>query len=136
VNYMAIDGGLRTKFHQNCIGDWQAIETGIIASGVPDSNFCINGIEGWIEFKQTSANAVGMRPEQVGWILRRCRAGGRVYIAVRHKHEGGPRKGPPVDRLLLFHGTQAKELKDIGLKTQHIYEGWNWKEVADILTQS
>src|SRR5580765_135563 len=99
------DGNLRSIF-QTYIPQfhWQAVETWSTGQGVPDCNFCGKGIEGWIENKRTAAWKVDMLPEQVGWIERRLRAGGRVFIAVRRKHFGGIKKGKPEDELWLFNG--------------------------------
>lgn len=79
-----IDGDLRQIF-QRFIPDahWQSIETGSTGRGIPDVNYCFEGIEGWIEFKATEGWRVDVRPEQVAWIERRGRAGGRVFLAVR-----------------------------------------------------
>lgn len=116
------DGGLRPLFRQHVTGcDWQSVETAITGGGVPDSNYCLvgddgSGVEGWVEFKQTSGWAVTLRPEQVGWITRRCRYGGRVFIAVRRQNAGGVRRGDPVDELWLLRGSYARELLDRGLK--------------------
>jgi hypothetical protein len=96
-------------------GHWQAIETGGTGRGIPDSNFCHDGIEGWIEFKAATAWAVDIRPEQIGWIHRRARAGGRVWIAVRRRHAGGPRLGLAVDELWLIHGKHIREIARTGL---------------------
>jgi len=115
-----IDGGLRKLFHSKLRGfHWQTIESGLTGRGVPDSNFCGNGIEGWVEFKKTAVWAVGLRPEQIGWHLKRARAGGRTFIAVRRIHEGGPRKGPPVDQLWIFPGRMAEELATTGIAEEH-----------------
>lgn len=58
--------------------------------GTPDLNACINGVEFWIEFKQVKAMPKRddtpvfsgcLRPEQVVWLYKRSRVGGRCYIA-------------------------------------------------------
>lgn len=137
------DGNLRTlfrnylpKFH------WQTIETGLLGRGVPDSEYCYCGQSGWVEFKQTEAWAVDLDPEQVGWILRRRRAGGRAMIAVRQRCVAGPRRAAR-DLLWLVRGDYARELKDYGLKCDAravlgAWPGgpvnWPWIEVAHHLT--
>lgn len=140
---MAIDGGLRSIFRTKLtVGwHWQSIETGGTGLGVPDSNYCSNGIEGWIEYKQTEGWTVDLRPEQVSWITTRVLRGGQVFIAVRRKNQGGPRRGAPVDELWLWPGRLARELRENGLKTGEtpIYFGiggparWDWKEIERIL---
>ena len=113
-----IDGGLRSLFRANLPQfHWQSVETGLTGLGVPDSNFCAaGGIEGWVEYKQTDGWAVTLRPEQVGWLTRRARLGGRVWVAVRRCHTGGPRLGPPVDQLWLVPGRLAVAAATGGLR--------------------
>ena len=138
---MTIDGGLRKIFHTSLPRfHWQAVETGMTGLGVPDSNYCVGGVEGWIEFKFTTALAVNISGPQVGWIERRIRAGGRVTIAVRRTTTAGPRKGPATDGLWLYDGSSARELFSVGLKHQDRlghWDGppkkWNWREVDRLL---
>jgi hypothetical protein len=143
---MAIDGGLRKLFHQLKAGwHWQAVETGGTGLGIPDSNFCHRGIEGWCEYKLAEASAVGLRPEQYSWIDRRTRNGGRVFVAVRHQHQGGPRKGPPADSLYVVPGRLVEPLHRMGLdwvratdeqgpRAWHGGPGsWDWDAIAATL---
>jgi len=122
---MAIDGGLHALFKKHLPEvDWQRIETGGIAEGVPDVNGCHAGHEFWIEYKQTDTNLVGLRPMQVGWHLRRTHKGGHTFIAIRQHHTGGPRKGPARDTLWLVAGRHAGRLKECGLPPQPSGAGW------------
>lgn len=143
------DGGLRGLFrsHLRQHADMQAVETGLIAAGVPDLNYCASGAEGWIEMKQTDGWAVTLRPEQVGWLCRRARAGGRVFVAVRRWHDGGPRRGPAADELWLLAGRFAPDLKTMGLEWASSspallgrWHGgparWDWLAVLRALRQS
>lgn len=58
----------------------QRIETST-ASGVPDLNCCLRGVEFWIETKiMTPQQRVLLRPYQWAWIRRRSEAGGLVYV--------------------------------------------------------
>jgi hypothetical protein len=138
-----IDGGLRALFRQNLPRfDWCSIESGTTGGGIPDSNYCALGVEGWIEFKQTPGHAVTLRPEQVGWIMRRVRYGGRVWIAVRQQALAGPRRDAR-DVLWLISGRLAKEAKVGGLRGLEwhgdtlIEHGgpaqWDWDAVAATL---
>lgn len=138
---MAIDGGLRGLFIKNLVG-WhcQAIETGGVGCGIPDLNYCHGGVEGWIEMKQTAANAVNFDKEQVAWAERRLRTGGRVFAAVRRTTTAGPRKGPPTDALYLFHGAYIRSLYLDGLAACDpllVCHGpparWDWAAVKNIL---
>jgi hypothetical protein len=106
------DGGLRSIIHKHLksVGDFQAIETGLIGGGVPDSNFCIQGKEGWIECKRTSGWTISnMEPSQVAWAERRVRNGGRVFCAVRRLNDGGPRT-PKADELWLLPASAMRLL--------------------------
>lgn len=135
---MKLDGGLYDQFkkHLHPGIDWQRIETGGTGRGIPDVNFCYAGVEGWIENKKTSKWSANLRPEQVGWIDRRSRCGGRVWIAVRRLHEGGVRKGSAGDELWLIPGRLVIKLHEEGLHKVGIrpYEGgpsnWDWYSVA------
>ena len=129
------DGGLRTLFRQKFHSwQWTSIETGISAGGVPDSEFCTpDGVQGWIEFKQTKIFYVNIRPLQVGWLMRRCRYGGNAWIAVRRTHM---KDG---DQLWLMRGDQAEALCYDGLKGVHAlcWEGgperWYYDEIEGVL---
>lgn len=137
------DDGLRALFHKKLPAvHWQAIEVGAVGRGVPDTNFCWRGAEGWIEMKATDAHAVTLLPEQVGWISRRMRAGGRVFIATRQRHDGGSRKGDAVDALWVHEGWDAATLKAEGLLScppvLHTEGGpsrWDWDLVTSVLTE-
>lgn len=138
-----IDGGLRTIFRQNLPSfHWQSIESGLTGGGIPDSNACKNGIEFWIEYKKTDNNKIGLRPDQVGWHMRRSRVGGRSFIAVRYRHEGGPRRGMPVDTLYIYAGrdAQAVAISGLALTPLGMWPGgpsaWDWWAVNRILLRS
>jgi hypothetical protein len=139
-----IDGGLRRLFQEHLPHlHWQSIETGLTGRGVPDSNFCSDGTEGWIEFKWTAAWGVDLRPEQVGWHMRRARAGGLTRIAVRQQCAAGPRRGPAVDALWLLRGSFAADIRSGGLR--HLPSGsclgqwhngpanWDWPLIGRLL---
>lgn len=138
------DDGLRKLFHDNLRAGWhwQTIETGMTSKGVPDSNYCCRGFDGWVEMKATKEWAVTLRPEQVGWLDRRARNGGRVFVAVRRHCTAGPKR-PAADELWLCSGHYARELKDHGLRgcppaaVLGVWPGgpgaWGWDEVARLL---
>lgn len=135
------DGGLRKIWRERIIGadwHWQSIEVGAVGKGVPDINYCAlvprsmsyvgkekeaemvimdtsYGQEGWIENKWTDGWVVGLEPEQVAWILRRCRSGGLVTVAVRRRCEAGLRRAR-ADEIYLFRGTHARVVRDAGLR--------------------
>jgi hypothetical protein len=134
------DGGLASLFKSSLPAfHWQSVETWSTGQGVPDLNYCSGGVEGWVELKQTPANAVKVGPEQVAWIERRLRKGGRVYLAVRNKAAAGLRR-PAKDLLLLYKGDQVRALSQGGLSQClpiAFWSGgpprWNWDEVSSIL---
>ena len=135
------DNGLRALFKSNLpTVDWLAIENSV-SSGAPDHNGCVDGKEFWIEYKATSTNAIKFRPNQPAWIHRRVRHGGRVWIAIRHKHDGGVRLGKPVDDLILVHGEHMLNLVEHGVRgiRHHVFCGgdgpiaWDWALVLRAL---
>jgi hypothetical protein len=127
-----VDGGLRQVFRQKLPGHWQSIESGSTGGGIPDSNYCINGIEGWVEFKKTNGWAVRMRPAQVGWIFKRSLHSGRVWIGVRRKD----------DELWLVPGSMVRTLAEEGLKdlSVDVWNGgparWDWTAILSRLVSS
>ena len=63
-----------------------------------------------------------------------------MWIAVRHKHDGGVRIGAPVDTLWLFFGDVVLELVKHGLESTLMagrWDGgvhnWNWQEIDALL---
>ena len=149
---MSVDDGLRPLFRKHIARcHWQSVETGGTGRGIPDSNYCLpplvegyGGYEGWIEYKATKGYEVSLRPEQIGWIMQRGRAGGRVWVAVRRRHQGGLRRGLPVDELWLIPGGLAMEARTSGLRSDAVQKsarrwhggptaGWDWDAVAALL---
>ena len=60
----------------------QIIEVGIINAGVPDLYVCKNGIEHWIELKNSRASFadhwwIDFRPGQQAWLRRNYAHGGK-----------------------------------------------------------
>jgi hypothetical protein len=138
-----IDGGLRALFRESVPGDWTSIESGSTGGGIPDSNYCLSGVEGWLEYKQTGGWSVTLKPEQVGWIARRVRNGGRVWVAVRQRAPAGPRREAR-DALWLFPGGYAAPAKTEGLRGawasapdvhtwHHGPQGWDWQAIRKLL---
>ena len=135
---MAIDGDLRAIFRRRLPQFmWTSVESGGTTRGIPDSHYCGQGSSGWVEFKQTKAWAVGMRPEQIGWAAQYSRHGGRSWVAVR-------RVRPDADELWMVPGNYGATLKQYGLrpvydgKTPGIYYSggpakWPWDAIARLL---
>jgi hypothetical protein len=92
------------------------LETGCVGAGVPDSHYIFQGgISGFIEYKRTKAFSIKFQPEQVAWIDRYTRYGGRVWIAVRQMRVEGPRTTPQ-DNLFMITGDNIKTLSRQGLR--------------------
>ncbi len=135
---MSRDGDLR-KLYAKYLPNfhWTSIETPFTVAGVPDSNYCCDGIEGWIENKIVrSGDRVGIRPQQVAWLERRIRSGGRVFIGVRWPKQN--------DGFYLLRATAARPLLNNGLTALpsnfilgHWQGGpsrWKWPIIGDFLT--
>lgn len=138
------DGGLRAMLRPRMpTAQWSTIETGAVAGGVPDNEYCFaGGIQGWLELKQTHGWQVKFKPGQVAWIHRRYRLGGRVWIAVRRVVEAGPRRGKKVDELWLVPGRHVEVVSVFGLPgvpvdAVHRWSGgpdnWRWEQVEELL---
>lgn len=75
--------------------DIQRIEDKLM-TGIPDVNCCWRGKEFWLEGKNldelpvrdTTKVKVGLRQDQLTWLLRRRESGGIVLVWVRVKHVG------------------------------------------------
>jgi len=139
---MTTDGGLNGYIQDNMkFVDWQRIETGGTGRGIPDLNGCYRGVEIWIELKQTEAWSVAIRSEQVGWAEKRMRYGGRVFLATRRHHDGGPRKGKAEDQIWIHRGSDIRHVLKNGLdngpKPLIMCEGgknrWLWPVITEIL---
>jgi len=136
---MKKDGDLRTIFrHQLKSWQWSTIEVGVIAGGIPDSEFCSYlGAQGWIEFKFTKIYYVQIKPLQVAWLMRRCRYGGNAWIAVRRMPSA--KRYSDVDELWLMKGSQAEALLKHGLEGVHalMWSGgpsnWNFDQISKVL---
>lgn len=132
-----MDGGLRKIFRARLPQvDWQSVETAMTGGGVPDANYCVDGFEGWIEYKKTSAWAVRVRSDQVGWIERRLRHGGRVLVAVRRQRDDA-------DELWLLWGRAIRSIEERGLRAPYppnligAWPGgpgrWDWDAVLEAM---
>jgi len=86
---------------------WQRIEDGC-SLGIPDINFCYEGMDTWIEAKclqewpkrEKTGVRVTLRPEQVLWLEDRVNAGGRAFVCVQVARD-----------VMLFPGDFAAGLK-------------------------
>ena len=100
------DGGLRRLFRKHLPEvHWTTVETGLAESGVPDLHGMFFGCGFWIECKLARGWEVGLRPMQIGWIMRHERSGGHVVVAVRKR-----------DELFLVRGAYADQARELGLR--------------------
>lgn len=114
---------------------WTTVESPHTEPGIPDSNGCEVGIEFWLELKRAVGNRIpSLKIEQVGWLTRRHKAGGRTFIAVRK------RSALDGDQLFLFSGEFSSVLREKGLAaalTLFIGTGgpskWNWESIRHVL---
>jgi len=140
------DGDLRQIFRSHLPKfHWQSVESPLTGKGTPDSNYCFDGIEGWIEYKQTDSlrKIKSIKPEQVAWAERRARAGGRVFMAVRARLSSGTMKGE--DQLWMIRARAIRRAFSSGLSSFEPGEavsfrggpgGWDWGMISLILTSN
>jgi hypothetical protein len=114
------------------------VETWSTGQGVPDLEYCCDGISGWIELKKSDGWVVDFAPQQIAWIERRVRAGGRVFVLVRRRRD-------LVDELYVLPGTAARALltRAETLRTIRpiaLFRGgprnWSWPDIGGILVGS
>jgi hypothetical protein len=124
------DGDLRQIFRQHLPRfDWLAVETGLTSLGVPDSNYCYDGHEGWVEMKKANGWRTRVSPAQVGWAERRLRHGGKVFVAIRKRKD-----------LWLYTGWALRDL--ISGRIDAAYSigqwtggpaAWDWEKISGYL---
>lgn len=72
------------KWAMDCIkkvgGHASSVESHAMSPGIPDIDFCIDGVSGHIELKVCSSR--GLRQSQVLWFRKRLKAGGSPWILV------------------------------------------------------
>ena len=140
---MAVDGGLRQLFRQNIFNaDFISIESGFTERGIPDLEYCLKGgTTGWVEMKKTNGDSVNhIKTEQIGWLERRRRYGGRAFMAIRKMVDPGPRR-VACDELHLILGEGARFARMTGLGSVPVamrvgtWAGgpsrWDWGEVRE-----
>ena len=119
---------------------WATIETGLSATGAPDSNGCHQGVDFWVENKRTTGWRVEVRPVQIGWAHQRIRHGGRVIYAVYQDRE--LRRGRE-QAIWIFSGRMASRLGELGvmplqMEAMHMSSGeprdWDWSAILECYT--
>lgn len=138
-----IDGGLWDLMKRHWPESdvhWTRIETGYTVLGVPDVNGCWQGQDTWLELKGTSGWKPRVRPEQIGWAIRRGRAGGRVCLLTRRATAGGVRVAP-ADELYVHLWQDIERVAEVGLREgppaallcRGGPERWNWDLVHEVV---
>ena len=99
--------------------------------GVPDVLACDEqGRFHFIELKATKGNAVDLRPHQVAWLSNYGYAS--VWVLVRKAAS----KTQP-QKIYLYHGSSAMDLKMEGLKVDPVYyaEGdFDWEAILSLIS--
>lgn len=121
------DGDLRRIFARYIPeAHWQPVETWSTGQGVPDTEYCLDGRTGWIEFKKIKGKKVALSPFQVAWLLRRVRAGGRCLIAARKEQS-----------LFLYHGCLADQVAAGTAAPLLQCDGgpvaWDWQAIKSLM---
>lgn len=132
------DGGLRAIYRKHLPRvHWVSIESPMTHSGIPDTNYCFGGVEGWIENKLVRrSDRVEMQKGQPAWMERRHRAGGRVFIAVRWpKNDDTLYLLAPQAGRLLLQGTGLVTLPaELSWGCWHGGPArWDWPRIAKII---
>lgn len=128
---------------------FERVENGML-TGMPDVNYCMAGIEGWIELKApieparptTALFGSGNHPvevEQANWLLKQSRAGGRGWLFIATEH-----------RLLLLRGHDVGKFGARGINTltahalerisvwrvqQPVLDPLRWADLREVLTK-
>jgi hypothetical protein len=114
------DNGLRAIFKANIKEfHWTPVETWALTSGVPDTEYCTpEGVTGWIEFKAwyPGKQCPRLRPAQIGWIEKRLRHNGRVFIGVIRGKD-----------IFVVDGKYCRDITEGSLKSM------DWKQVREVL---
>tara|TARA_R110002020_G_scaffold94037_3_gene226674 strand:+ start:187 stop:576 length:390 start_codon:yes stop_codon:yes gene_type:complete len=85
----------------------QRIETGGTGRGVPDVNYCQQGIEIWIELKSIKGLKSELSPFQIAWIYNRIKAGGNCFVLIRKNKE-----------IKLFQPSTLEEIQKLNWKSE------------------
>ena len=102
--------------------------------GIPDMLVGIGGQFILLELKAlTRGLAVSLRPHQIAFMTRHGREGRRCFVLV---HDAGSSKRPA--SVLLYAGTQALELADVGLRAAPVM-AWpaaavDWVQLVGLLS--
>jgi hypothetical protein len=104
-------------------GHFVRIESPTI-QGIPDINYCINGVEGWIELKVNTSKISPLSKWQKAWIYTRVKNGGRVFIITY----------TPSERVLKLFKPRPSTRDPLSDPPVHNFrDPISWSQVAEIL---
>lgn len=63
-------------------GHVSAVESHYSSPGIPDLDYCLDGVEGHIELKFWGAKPPEIRPTQIAWMRDRVKAGGHPLMVM------------------------------------------------------
>ncbi len=117
-------------------GHFSEVESHETSAGIPDIDYCMNGIESHIELKFGNAIAPRIRPSQVKWFRDRVRAGGHPWLFTCIMGTSGKywmlHKGAAIGTHLLH---LERDLKKWQLCSIAMWEGrMDWDELYCFLT--
>lgn len=115
----------------------------LVGVGAPDTNYCIGGFEGWIEFKsptepkRPTTALLGsnhkLSQDQMNWHLAQLRAGGISFVLLATDK-----------RWILMDGSQADFINKMSVKALTEQSLWwatlpiarsQWTQLRDVLQQ-
>jgi len=118
-----------SNFRSNIIQRGDRIERveNLLVTGMPDVNYCFNGIEGWIELKQpTEPKRLSTRlfgsnhklsQDQMNWFKAHMNANGRGHILIATDK-----------RWFLIDGKHADSINEMDMTEIVIYSEWTTKK--------
>lgn len=81
--WLELYGGMANSWHAS------RVESHSTSAGIPDVDYCINGVEGHLELKYSKSNKPPeIRNTQIKWHTKRRENGGRSYILTKMKVDG------------------------------------------------
>jgi len=116
-------------------GHWKFVESKEVSPGFPDINFCVNGVEGWVELKHgTDKKPPTLRPTQCAWFRRRVGVKGNCWlllaVAVGRDNYFYLLHGKDVPALVKANGIEDWTKNNIAWWHNKI----DWKEFISICT--
>ena len=124
------------KQHIGGRGHFSRVESHETSSGIPDVDFCIDGVEGHIELKYSVNKVPKIRPSQGRWFRYRVMRGGNPWLLCHIVINGE-------NRYLLFEGRdvtrilETNELADWITFSRMDWKGKiEWKMLVMLLTSS